>query len=101
MRLKEPDLYPAIAHKHTDKDGNTYSTSRVQTVNKQQNPYLYRLLEQWEAVTGCPMILNTSLNVKGMPMVNNLEAAKRCKSSAEDDSLRLILPIITGFDEEL
>ncbi len=101
MRLKEPDLYPAIAHKHTDKDGNTYSTSRVQTVSKEQNPYLYRLLAQWEAVTGCPMILNTSLNVKGMPMVNNLKAAKRCKNSAEDDSLRLELPIITGFDEEL
>jgi carbamoyltransferase len=101
MRLKEPKDFPAIAHAHIDKNGNRYSTSRVQTVSKEQNPGLHRLLEQWEELTGCPMILNTSLNVKGMPMANNLEAAKRCKNSAEDDTLRLELPIITGFDTEL
>jgi carbamoyltransferase len=60
---RRPDLYPAIAHA----DG----TSRVQTVSKSDNPGFRRLLERWYAETGCPMLLNTSLNIKGMPIVND------------------------------
>jgi carbamoyltransferase len=62
-RCKYPDQFPAIVHA----DG----TSRVQTVTKEQHPGLYRLLERWLEETGCPMLLNTSLNIKGFPMVNN------------------------------
>lgn len=65
---RRPDLYPAIVHA----DG----TSRVQTVSQSDNPGLRRLLERWYAETGCPMLLNTSLNIKGMPMVNDLEDAR-------------------------
>ena len=54
--------YPAIIHK----DG----TSRVQTVNKNQHLGLYTLLNEFYKETGCPMLLNTSLNIKGYPMVN-------------------------------
>jgi len=61
-RCRYPELYPAIVHK----DG----TSRVQTVSKTDNPGFRRLLEQWYALTGCPMLLNTSLNIKGRPIVN-------------------------------
>jgi carbamoyltransferase len=61
--------YPAIIHK----DG----TSRVQTVNKNQHQGLYRLLSEWYKETGCPMLLNTSLNIKGKPMVNTKEDAMR------------------------
>jgi len=68
VTCKQPELYPAIVHK----DG----TSRVQTVTKEQHPGLYRLLTQWEKHTGCPMLLNTSLNIKGMPMVNDEDDAK-------------------------
>jgi len=60
---KRPDLYPAIVHA----DG----TSRVQTVTEKDNPGLRKLLEAWYAETGCPMLLNTSLNIKGKPMVND------------------------------
>jgi carbamoyltransferase len=59
---RHPELYPAIVHR----DG----TSRVQTVPKDDSPFR-QLLEQWYAATGCPMLLNTSLNIKGKPMVNN------------------------------
>lgn len=62
-RCKYPDQFPAIVHV----DG----TSRVQTVTKEQHPGLYRLLERWLEETGCPMLLNTSLNIKGFPMVND------------------------------
>ena len=66
-RCKYPDQFPAIVHA----DG----TSRVQTVTKEQHPGLYRLLERWLEETGCPMLLNTSLNIKGFPMVNDSKDA--------------------------
>ena len=66
-RCKYPDEYPAIVHA----DG----TSRVQTVTKEQHSGLYELLSRWYEETGCPMLLNTSLNIKGMPMVNNYKDA--------------------------
>lgn len=62
-----PDLYPAITHA----DG----TSRVQTVGPDDSG-IRKLLEAWYAETGCPMLLNTSLNIKGKPIVNNLTDAK-------------------------
>jgi carbamoyltransferase len=65
---RRPDLYPAIVHA----DG----TSRVQTVSRSDNPGFRRLLERWYELTGCPMLLNTSLNIKGQPMVNDLEDAR-------------------------
>jgi len=66
-RCKHPDLYPAIVHK----DG----TSRVQVVPK-NNSGIRSLLEHWYETTGCPMLLNTSLNIKGKPMINNLTDAQ-------------------------
>ena len=68
VKCKEPDKYPAIIHK----DG----TSRVQTVTRKQHPGLYQLLVAWRDQTGCPMLLNTSLNIKGKPIVNNMADAK-------------------------
>ena len=63
-----PDLYPAIVHV----DG----TSRVQTVPKDSSG-IRELLEKWYVLTGCPMLLNTSLNIRGEPMVNNRADADR------------------------
>ncbi len=64
VQCRNPNLFPAIVHV----DG----TSRVQTVGKNDNPEFRKLLEIWYAKTGCPMLLNTSLNIKGQPMVNNI-----------------------------
>lgn len=63
VRCKRPDLFPAIVHV----DG----TSRVQTVNQKQHPDLYHLLRIFHYEELCPMILNTSLNIKGKPLVND------------------------------
>lgn len=57
-----PDLYPAICHI----DG----TSRVQTLNYKQNPVMFKVLEEFYKRTGCPILLNTSLNIKGEPLVD-------------------------------
>jgi carbamoyltransferase len=58
-------------------------TSRVQVLSKKDNPEFYDLLFQWKNKTGCPILLNTSLNIKGYPIVNNytdmLEWEKRYK----------------------
>lgn len=62
-KIKHPNRYPAVTHV----DG----TSRVQTVNVSQHPGLYELLTRFFRKTGCPMLLNTSLNVKGMPLAND------------------------------
>jgi carbamoyltransferase len=64
-RCLKPDLIPSVVHE----DG----TSRVQTVNKQDHPGLYELLSQWNKITGIPVLLNTSLNIKGQPIINDIE----------------------------
>ena len=66
-RCKYPQAFPAIIHA----DG----TSRVQTVNQRQHPGLYMLLREFFKRTGCPMLVNTSLNIKGQPIVNTVEDA--------------------------
>ena len=66
---KQPELFPAIAHYD--------NTSRVQTVNQQEHPGLFKLLTEWKKRTGCPMLLNTSLNIKGEPMVDTEADAER------------------------
>lgn len=63
FKAKYQNLYPGVTHV----DG----TSRVQTVNEKDNPDLYRLLQEFYARTNCPMLLNTSLNIKSKPIVNN------------------------------
>ena len=63
VRCKQSKKFPAIVH--IDK------TSRVQTVNRKQNSELYDLLKLWYKKTGCPMLLNTSLNIKGQPLLND------------------------------
>jgi carbamoyltransferase len=60
---RRPDLFPAICHND--------NTSRVQTVPADSRSGIRLLLEQWYFNTGCPMLLNTSLNIRGQPMVND------------------------------
>lgn len=59
----KPELIPSVVHK----DG----TSRVQTVNRNQHEGLYGLLQKWYTITGVPILLNTSLNIKGQPLLND------------------------------
>ena len=63
----DPGL-PAIVHG----DG----TTRVQTVSAKEGMGFRKLLERWYEETGCPILLNTSLNIKGKPMVNTVEEAQ-------------------------
>lgn len=65
---RHPDIFPAIIHA----DG----TSRVQTVPNDGSG-IRRLLEAWYKETNCPILLNTSLNIRGEPMVNDRTDADR------------------------
>jgi carbamoyltransferase len=72
---------PAVVHV----DG----TARVQTVRQEDNEILYRLLKEFDAITGVPVLLNTSFNVKGEPIVESPPHAVECFLSTGIDYLAL------------
>jgi len=65
----DPQSFPAICHV----DG----TARVQTIDQPTTSIIYKILEAWYARTRCPILLNTSLNIKGEPLVNTWGDAQR------------------------
>ena len=65
--VKKPEKIPAVTHV----DG----TGRLQTVNKDANPLYYDLINEFYKITGIPVIINTSMNVMGEPIVNTPEQA--------------------------
>jgi carbamoyltransferase len=81
VRPEWRDRIPAIVHV----DG----TARVQTVREQTNPMLYRLLKEFEALTGVPVLINTSFNVKGEPIVETPRDAMICFLTTGIDHLVL------------
>ena len=66
-KVKQPDKIPAVTHV----DG----TGRLQTVSKLSNPLYYDLINEFYSLTGIPVIINTSMNVMGEPIVNTPEQA--------------------------
>jgi carbamoyltransferase len=63
VKCLQPDKIPSVVHE----DG----TSRVQTVNRLQHPGLWEVLSILNSKTGVPILLNTSLNIKGQPLLND------------------------------
>jgi len=82
---------PAVTHV----DG----TARVQTVRREQNPLYYALIQEFEKLTGIPILLNTSFNVAGEPIVETPEDAVRCFRSTEIDVLSIGNYILTKGDK--
>ncbi|MEZ5182478.1 MAG: carbamoyltransferase N-terminal domain-containing protein [Acidimicrobiales bacterium] len=72
---------PAVTHV----DGS----ARLQTVDAQQAPELHRILAAFHARTGCPVLVNTSFNVRGEPIVATAEDAYRCFATTDLDVLVL------------
>jgi carbamoyltransferase len=66
-KVKQPEKIPAVTHV----DG----TGRLQTVSKTSNPLYYNLINEFFRITGIPVIINTSMNVRGEPIVNTPEQA--------------------------
>ena len=66
-KVKKPDKIPAVTHV----DG----TGRLQTVSREANPLYYDLINDFYKITGVPVVVNTSMNVRGEPIVNTPEQA--------------------------
>ena len=81
VRPEWRDKIPAVTHV----DG----TARVQTIRRDQNERLYRLIEEFDKLTGVPVLLNTSFNVKGEPIVETPEDAINCFLTTGIDYLAL------------
>lgn len=64
-------------------------SARVQTVHKETNPRYHSLISEFKRITGCPVIVNTSFNVRGEPIVESPEDAFRCFMGTEIDVLVL------------
>ena len=77
--VKKPDKIPAVTHV----DG----TGRVQTVSKNSNPLYHKLITEFHELTGVPVIINTSMNVKGEPIVNTPEQAYNMLTKTDMDYL--------------
>src|SRR5258705_12444500 len=62
-------------------------SARIQTVHRETNPLFHQLLCRFKALTGCPVLVNTSFNVRGEPIVCTPEDAFRCFMGNELDLL--------------
>jgi len=86
-KLKIPrSKIPAVTHVD-------YS-ARIQTVSEDTNPVYYKIIKSFKDKTGCPVVVNTSFNVRGEPIVANAEDAYRCFMRTNMDYLvvdRLVL----------
>ena len=78
LNIKRSDI-PAVTHVD-------YS-ARIQTVNKTTNSKYYNLIKKFKEITGCSVIINTSFNVRGEPIVNTPEDAYNCFMGTELDNL--------------
>jgi carbamoyltransferase len=79
--LEDKRTVPAVTHV----DGS----ARVQTVHRDRTPRYHKLLQEWERQTGCPLLINTSFNVRGEPIVCTPEDAFKCFIRTHMDTLVL------------
>jgi carbamoyltransferase len=79
VKKEKRNIIPAVTHV----DG----TARLQTVSKEQNPHFYEIIEAFYKLTGVPVLLNTSFNVAGEPIVETPEHALRCMLGTDIDGL--------------
>lgn len=81
VTAKARERIPAVVH------GN--GTSRLQTVTAWQNPFMHNVLQAFERRTGVPVLINTSLNVKGKPICGTPDMALDCLTASGLDALLL------------
>lgn len=80
LKLKRSQV-PAITH--------VDNSARVQTVSSESNSMFYRLLKSFDKQTQCPMLINTSFNVRGEPVVESPHDALRCFMKTDMDILAI------------
>jgi len=85
------DLLPVVSQKRSDIPAVTHYdySARIQTVHRETNPLFYDVIKRFEELTGYAVVVNTSFNVRGEPIVCTPEDAYRCFSRTEMDYLYL------------
>ena len=78
LNIKRSSI-PAVTHVD-------YS-ARIQTVHEETNPKYYKLIKKFKEITNCPVLVNTSFNIRGEPIVCTIEDAFRCFMGTELDFL--------------
>lgn len=81
VREDKRSIIPAVTHV----DG----TGRIQTVTKEYNGPFYALISRFNELTGVPVVLNTSFNIKGEPIVESPEDAVKCFTGTQIDCLAI------------
>ena len=76
-------------------------SARIQTIHKETNSRFYQLIDEFEKKTQCPVLINTSFNVRGEPIVNTPEDAYRCFMRTEMDYLVMENIILAKKDQLL
>ena len=91
--VKQPDKIPAVTHV----DG----TGRLQTVSKQANPLYYDLINEFYKLTDVPVVINTSMNVMGEPIVNTPEQAYNMIKKTDMDYIVMGNNLVSKLDTEV
>jgi carbamoyltransferase len=76
-------------------------SARIQTVDREDHPLYYDLIEEFRRRTGCPLVVNTSFNVRGEPIVCRPEEAYRCFMRTEMDYLVVGSFLLAKSEQEL
>jgi carbamoyltransferase len=90
-RMQDPDLRVRVSVPRSTVPAITHVdySARVQTVDAERHGRYYRLMKRFYALTGCPVIVNTSFNIRGEPIVCTPEDAYRCFMATDMDCLVL------------
>ena len=91
LNLPRSDI-PAVTHVD-------YS-ARIQTVHRETNPRYHALISAFKARTGCPLLVNTSFNVRGEPIVQSPEDAFRCFMGTEMETLSIGNCVLNKVDQD-
>ena len=75
-------------------------SSRIQTVHKETNPKYYNLIKEFKKITNCPVLVNTSFNVRGEPIVCNVEDAFKCFMGTNLDLLIIENFVLVKEDQD-
>ena len=75
-------------------------SARIQTVHDNTNPRFYALISEFKKQTGCPVIVNTSFNVRGEPIVGSPADAFRCFMGTELDTLAVGNVVLRKEDQD-
>ncbi len=74
-------------------------SARIQTVRREENPLYWEIIDAFEKQTGCPVVVNTSFNVRGEPIVCSPEDSYRCFMRTEMDFLVLETCVLDKKDQ--